>query len=287
MSGSSVATPLQQPNSAVNFFKACLLHASYDLKRSLYGPKIILIGASFILVWGLILRYVVINAAQFVDQQMGFDGANFMLENIGLEGLTLWPSSQLAVFWVFVLYLLPLVCISLSADILINDRSQKRLRFWQLRSHRLSLLFGRILSKFITLGVLMGLALMSCLVVIADQQPENLAASLASASLMSVCLMVSCLPFIALMGVIAYASQTPFRATLLAILVWGLGSVLINWLAGYFPWLSSLNYLIPGSQLEALRGASAGDCLELLVLPVLQSVIYVVAASLLWLRADV
>lgn len=272
---------------APSFFRACLLHALYDIKRSLYGPKVLLIGISFALIWGVILRYVIVNAATFVDQQMNFEGGNFILQAMGFEGLMLWPATQLAAFWLFALKVLPLLCITLSADILINDRVNKRLRFWQLRSHRFSLLFGRMLAKGAVIGVLVLLALISCLVVIAQQQPDKLADSVSAAGIMFICLLISSLPFISLMALVASISQTPWRASLLALLIWGISSLLLGALVYRFPALSVLEWMLPGSQLDVLKKLAGVECFTALWPALLQSIVFVMIALGLWRRADI
>lgn len=270
-----------------SFGRASLLHANYDLKRNFSSFKWLLFGGSFLIAWGLVLRYVILASTRLIESGEESGISLLILDKLQLLQRFDWPSYELAICWYLLELCLPLLVMLLSADLLIQDRQARRLRFWQARSHRLSVVLGRCLAKAAILGGILAIAIFSTLALSLSRQSGGFEASLGGAIVMWLLLFFLGLPYIALMSLSSIFASSPIRSLLLAFI----GLVIIGWL---FSWLANsiapfalLNSLLPGSHSQLLEQCSASECLPAIGLPILQSS-WVLALSLwLWKRQDI
>lgn len=270
-----------------SFLRASFLHATYELKRRFSSFKWLLFGGSFILAWGLILRYVILASAQLIEQGEDSGLSQLILHNLELLQRFDWPSYELAICWYLLELCLPLLVMMLSADILINDRQARRLRFWQARSHRLSIVLGRCLAKASILASLLAVAIFSTLMLSLSRDSGAIEASLGAAIVMWILLFFLGLPYIALMLLSSIFCNSAVRSILFAFV----GLMVFSWgfsaLGNHFSPFSLLNDLLPGTHSQLLEQCSASECLPAIGLPLLQTTWVLALALWFWRRQDI
>lgn len=270
-----------------SFLRACFLHAGYELKRSFSSLKWLLFGGSFILAWGLILRYVILASTRLIEEGEESGISQLVLQKLELLQRFDWPSYELAICWYLLeLFLAPLVML-LSADILIQDREARRLRFWQARSHRLSIVLGRFLAKAAILAGLLSIAVFSTLALSLARQSGAAEASLGAAMVMCVLLFCLGLPYIALMLLSSIFCSSAVRSLLCAFIGLLLIAWLLSYLSGFFAPFTLLNNAIPGTHSPVLDQCSGSECLPAIGLPLIQTTWVVLLALWFWRRQDI
>ncbi|WP_353410623.1 hypothetical protein [Pseudoteredinibacter isoporae] len=270
-----------------SFLRACLLHAGYELKRRFSSLKWLLFGGSFILAWSLVLRYIILGGTRLIEEGEDSGLSQLLLHKLELLQRFDWPSYELAICWYLLeLFLAPMVML-LSADILIQDRDARRLRFWQARSHRLSIVLGRFAAKAIILAGLLSIAVFSTLAVTLFRESGSVEASLGAAMVMCLLLFFLGLPYIALMLLSSVFSSSPLRSLLTAFV----GLLLISWILSYlsniFAPFVLLNAVLPGTHSPVLDQCSASECLPAIGLPLIQTSWVLLLALWFWRRQDI
>ncbi|MBB6523781.1 hypothetical protein [Pseudoteredinibacter isoporae] len=270
-----------------SFLRACFLHASYELKRRFSSLKWLLFGGSFVLAWGLVLRYVILASTRLIEEGEENGLSQLILHRLELLQRFDWPSYELAICWyILELFLAPLVML-LSADMLIQDREARRLRFWQARSHRLSIVLGRCLAKAAILASLVGIAVFSTLALTLFRQSGTVEASLGAAIVM--CLLLFCLglPYIALMLLSGLFCSSAIRSLLCAFIGLLLAGWALSFLSNFLSPLGLLDYLLPGTHSPVLDQCSASECLPAIGLPLIQTTWVLLLALWFWRRQDI
>jgi len=234
-------------------------------------------------VWLLLLWYPIRKSA---EAMVNSGNAASILNMLGLERLQSWPLPELGAYWALALYLLPAVTLLSAADVFISDRKRGSLRFLLLRSSRLELFTGRLLglcaSQLIVLLVTLTGALMlaagrlNSLQVFSDHLPIVMLSALQ--------LLLVTLPFISLMLLLSIVLKKTRSATLLAMLIVGLGESVLLWLGDRLPGADWLVYLIPGVQLSEMINQLPQDCWSQLPIPLMQAVLYSACAWFIFRR---
>ena len=242
--------------------------------------------AGFFLVWIAILIYGVIPAANLFSGASESGLLQLALDYFGARTTELWPAYELNVYWVACLYLLPFLAILTAADQTASDRDRGTLRYLVLRCGRLEIFFGRFLGQLIImLGVVLT-TLGSVLLIIALNSAEFLPASVASAPPVIVNLMLLLAPYIALMAVVSILARSARQATLYAMIIWVVLSLLFSFLRGRFPELQFLDWALPGSQVSSLRWLTGWETLSLAPIPIFHTVVFLCIGAILMKQRD-
>lgn len=258
--------------------------ASFELVRLFLSKRGLLALAAFSICWLLILRYPVAESVSLLSSPEFagfFDG---VFGAIGLSKLLTWPESELAVYWLIALYSFPTFCLFLCSDQTVGDKQRGTLRFLSLRATRSEILLGRFLGQVIILAVLILLTIMATIAVLGYREPALISAALLRAGALFGYLVISVMPFIALMTFLNTFAGSARLAFVFAILFFGGGSIIVGLLSWKFLILENLNFIFPGYQLELLAGQNASLWMAL-GLPILQTLVLLLFAQRVFARS--
>lgn len=260
--------------------------ARYELARLFLTRRGVLALTAFALVWALVLRYAIYGAAQFFTADApGGIIASFFNSAI-INNLLSWQIPELAVFWVVALYLLPVVCVLLTADQTASDRARGTLRLLHLRASRDAIFLGRFAGQVLILAVLVAVALVSTLLLVWFRQSSLLLPGLELACVLFVNLLLVLLPYTALMAWVSAMSRSARQATLYAVIIWIVFSIATRWLSVQFPGLWLLDRVLPGAQIPALLQLSGWNTLSLAAIPLIQSLVLLGLGRTMMQRSD-
>ncbi|CAA0103855.1 Uncharacterised protein [BD1-7 clade bacterium] len=214
---------------------------------------------SFIVFWLLLLRFGILSVSEFVIQngQQGFD----WVEHVG------------GTYFVFCLFIFPLLSIFTGANQTCSDKQRGTLRFLALRSSRDSIFFGRFIAQWLISGVLILFSLVST-VVMASVWYGGSFDALMQLSLLALQVWIAVLPFLGLMACLSIKMSSSRQATVLGALIWVLASGIIAGVSHYFPALSVLEYLVPGLQFDQLKELEGLSKFNLAYIPLLQTLVF-------------
>ncbi len=241
---------------------------------------------AFALVWFLVLRYAIYGAAQFfmADAPGGLIVSFF--NSTVINNLMSWQIPELAVFWVICLYLLPIFCVALTADQTASDRARGTLRLLHLRATRDGVFFGRFLGQMLILFMLILLALMTTLVLVLLRDSSLFIPALRLSFILLVNLLLVLLPYTALMAWVSSMASSARQATLYAVIIWIVCSIVTGWLSSQFPGLWGLDKVLPGAQVSGLLQLSGWNTLSLAYLPIIQTIVLLFLGRLMMQRSD-
>ena len=266
--------------------KTILLIAWYELHRLFLTKRGLLSLSAFGLVWFLILRYAIYGAAQFFGvDQVGGVIASFLNSSI-INNLMSWQVPELAMFWVVMLYLLPIFCVILTADQTASDRARGTLRVLHLRASRDGIFFGRFVGQLVVLFFLIVIALATTLALVMMRDSSQLFPALRLSSIVLVNLMLVLLPYTALMAWVSSMARSARQATTYAVIIWIICSILTGWLARHFPELWGLDMVLPGSQVTPLLKLSGWNTLSLAFIPLIQTGVLLFLGRMIMQRSD-
>lgn len=242
--------------------------------------------AGFALIWLFILFYAVIPVTGWLARSAESGLADLVLRPLGLHGIAGWASPQLAVYWLVGLYLLPGFALLISADQTASDRARGTLRFQALRVGRGTLYLGRFLGQCLILSGLILATLASVLIIIVIQSPEGLDTVLADAGLIALNLLVTVLPWLALMALCSALASSARRATFYALILWIAGRLILHQLSSRVSPLPLFDHVLPGSEVRELRGLSDTGLLALAGPPLVQSAVLLLLGWLVFRYRD-
>jgi ABC-type transport system involved in multi-copper enzyme maturation permease subunit len=263
-----------------------LIVARDEVTRLLSTRRGLLSLLGFALLWLAVLNYGILPAASF------FNGANesglseLLLPRLGLSAWQLWPAPELAVYWVVSLYLLPFLAILTAADQTASDRHRGTLRYLVLRCSRLQLYLGRFLGQCVILGLVILITLASVIGIMAFNAAEQLPGVIARSPVVIVNLMLTLLPYIALMALVSAMARSARQATLYAMIIWISVSLLIAYLQSRFGSLALLDWVLPGSQIKSLLRMADWQTLQLAPIPLLHTVVLLLIGAIIMQRRD-
>lgn len=260
--------------------------AQYELSRLFMTRRGLLSLLAFALVWFLILRYPIYSASQFfMADGLGGMLASFLNSSI-INNLLSWQVPELAVFWVIALYLFPIFCVILTADQTASDRARGTLRLLHLRASRDGIFFGRFVGQLLILMMLIMLALVSTIVLVLLRDSSMLSSALHLSAIILVNLMLVLLPYTALMAWVSSMAKSARQATVYAVIIWIVCSILTGWLSRQFPGLSVLDMVLPGAQVQSLLQLSGWNTLSLAAIPVVQTIVLLFLGRMIMQRSD-
>lgn len=260
--------------------------AQYELQRLFMTRRGLLSLLAFTLIWFLILRYPIYTAAQFFQADAPGGVIVSFFNSTIINNLLAWQVPELAVYWAISLYLFPIFCVILTADQTASDRARGTLRLLNLRATRDGIFFGRFFGQILILLMLTILTLASTMVLVVVRDGMLLQASLQLAAIVSVNLMLVLLPYTALMAWVSAMAKSARQATLYAVIIWIVCSLLTGWIARQFPGVSFLDMILPGAQIQSLLQLSGWNTLTLAPIPVIQTLILLFLGRIVMQRSD-
>lgn len=248
------------------------LIASQELAASFASKRGLFVTGIFILIWSFLLFYPIRLSAEAMHNPDIGSLMVSLLSLVGLEPLKNWLLAEFAIYWVVALFLFPTFSLLIAADQMISERNRGGLRFLTLRCSRGQIFFGRFIGHLSIQGILLVITLAITYLLLLINNSENWLPGLQLLPLMFLNIMVSVLPFVALMSLLSILMNSVRMASLMAIVILALGSFIINYLAGYIPFLSLLNTWIPGVQLVHMAQSTPSIALMSLWMPLMQTV---------------
>ncbi|MBT1445615.1 ABC transporter permease subunit [Shewanella sp. JM162201] len=253
------------------------LIARQEVIKGFFNRRGIIALLAFVLVWGLILFYPIKQAASYLADPAIREGLASLSAVASPRKLLSWEIPELALFWVISLYWFPLFAILSSADQFATDKSRKTFRFLVQRTGREPLFFGRVLGQMLLQSSYILVAGAATLLLILFRDPALIPAALRDCVLVLLNLFIVITPYIALMAVLSLYASSARQATMLAVLVWCVISIVSALLGYYQPTLPSLDWLLPGSQIDLLVDNTPSGALIHAPLPVVQSAVLLLA----------
>lgn len=245
--------------------------ARFELVRVFATARGLLFALAFALVWFFILRYVVAGASHYLSGgQIEAMLRQLFGSNAASNG-NVWTVPELLIFWLIGLYLLPLFTLLIAADQTASDKARGTLRLLNLRASRDSIFFGRFLGQMLIQGLLVLLALASTLALAILRDGSLLHEGLRTSAFVLTNMLLVLLPYTALMALVSVVARSARQATLYAVLLWIVCSVVVAWLKSHWPELTLFDWLLPGAQIPALMLRQGWEAFELAGVPLVQA----------------
>ncbi len=259
--------------------------AQFELVRLFLTKRGLLAVAAFAICWLLILRYPIAESVNLISSPEFADFARQAFGAIGISRLLDWPESELAMYWLIALYSFPCFCLFLCSDQTVGDRQRGTLRFLSLRATRSEIIIGRFLGQLLILAALLFVTLMATLAMLTYREPSLFLSGFSRSLTLLVFLLITVMPFIALMSFLNTFARSSRLAFVLAILFFAGGNIIIGLLTWQLPLLDVLYYLFPGYQIDVVAGQRAGMLLGV-GLPVLQTVVLLAVGERIFARSS-
>ncbi len=257
------------------------LFAATELRRLCFTRSGLMTLVATAVIWALLFRYAIVPAAELITSRGFVNMISGLFGHAGLAQLSRWPAPELAVYWCFSLLLLPLFSLFFTANQLCSDLERGTLRFLVLRSSRLSIVLGRFAGQMLVQGCLILLTLLATLALAAWRAAGLSFDMLHSSAVILLNLLIVLLPFTALMSIFSGLARSAKLAVSLAIVTLGLSFGLLSWFVFYFPdFLFVLGYL-PGTQVIQLLPLYGWQTLQLALLPLVQTAVFLALAAVL------
>jgi ABC-type transport system involved in multi-copper enzyme maturation permease subunit len=257
------------------------LQASFASKRGLFVSLI------FIVVWTLLLVYPIRYSAEAIHSP---DSSSLILSGlsmVGLETLKEWMLAEFAIYWVVALFLFPASSLLMATDQMITERNRGGLRFLTLRCSRGQIFFGRFAGHLLIQTCFIVMTLVITYLLLLFNGPGLWLEGLQIMPLLLLNLVIVICPFIALMSLLSVVMNSVRMASLMAVIILLLGGLVVNYAAHYLPFLSVLNYWIPGTQVAQMIQASPSIALLTSWSPIMQTVGFLVLGYGLFKRQSI
>ncbi len=255
------------------FFRHISLISQFELKRLFTTPKGMLYLLTFGVVWFLVLYYPIRFASKVVSQGQRSVDVFKIFEFFGFDSLLVWQIPEFGVFWHFALLIFPTLSIFIAADQTCSDRERGTLRILTLRTSRDRLFFGRFAGILLIQLTLILATLFTTLILVAYRDPTLVTTGLNNILSITVNLLITVLPFTAMMAALSAALKSSRQVTVWAILILSFLSGLISILSIKLPILDYLKFLIPGYQLTELGRLAQWDSLQIAYIPIIQTLV--------------
>jgi len=228
---------------------------------------------AFVLIWIVFLNYVIAPAANYMNSpDLGLILRAFF-ERFGGNTLANWASTEIALYWIFSLYLLPFFTMITAADQIASDKARGTMRFFVLRASRSQIFFGRFIGQYLIQLVMVLMTVSTVLGLIAYKAPDNLPVALSEVPVVVVNLALVLLPYVALMALVSVLAKSARQATIFAIIGWIILWFLLGYIQSKFGPFPILDWVLPGSQLSSLVRLGSWDTLSLAPIPLLHTVV--------------
>ncbi len=247
--------------------------ASLELQRVFTTRRGLLLVIATLLVWALILRYLVFNAAVWLADGSAGRVIGSIFNSRLIESLLTWDVAEFSVYWVIALYLFPIFCLTIAADQTASDRTRGTLRLLSLHTTRSSIFFGRFTGLMLVQALLVLITIIATLGLVLFRDASLLPVALDTALMVFVNVMLVIAAYTAAMALISLFAGSARQATTWAIIFWIVLSVLTTWIARYYPDAVILKWLIPGAHISTLLQLNDWRSMQLAPVPLLQSVL--------------
>jgi ABC-type transport system involved in multi-copper enzyme maturation permease subunit len=252
----------------------------------LFGSKRGLITlAAFACIWFVIYYYIISSASNFVTSDTFKDIIHQAFGQLNLLKVLEWQLPQLSIYWLIAAYILPVFALSFSSDQTCSDRERGTLRFILLRCTRTELLLGRFIGQVLIMCALTAITLLVSILLGVFDGIEASGQLMATALKVFGHLVLIVLPFIASMTLINSFVKSAKMSIVIYILLYILGGLLINMIGYFIVDVSGLFYLYPGEQIDRVLGFEA-KVFDQYLLPLIQTVMYLIVANILIKRAS-
>lgn len=274
--------PVTTPPSGISHI---WLLAQYELTKRFTNKSGMVALIAFMLVWGILLLYPIKSASEFI-MQPNFKAFTEALFGPGsLQHLFEWPVAELAVFWLAALYLFPMFSIFIAADQFSSDKQRGSLRFLTLRVSRSSLFFGRFLGQMLIQFALITFTLLATIAMVMTRDISLLLPSLTTSLLVMINLVIVLLPYTAAMAVLSLYANSARQASIFAVILWAIVSIIITIINFQFPQLNGLSMILPGSQISSMINTQGLDSLAFSPIPLMQTVVILALGNVLMKRS--
>lgn len=228
---------------------------------------------TFALIWLVFLTYAIAPAASYVSSADFNFLAQLVFGSFDQSALIKWQSAEIALYWIFSLYLLPFFTMISAADQIASDRVRGTMRFLVLRTSRTTVFIGRFIGQYLIQLFVILITVATVLGLVALKSPENLPVALSEVPIVIVNLALVLLSYVALMALVSVLAKTAWQAIMLAIVAWIVLWFVIGYVQNNFGPLPVLDWVLPGSQLSQLVRMGTWDTLVLAPIPLVQTVV--------------
>jgi hypothetical protein len=239
---------------------------------------------AFAVIWLLLLKYPVYQAAGIISDPNYFDDFVFFSQLFDLQYLLNWQSPELAIYWLIAALIFPLTSVLFSSDQIATDQSRGTLRFISLRASRHHILFGRFFAQLLIISLLIMMTASAALLMTLKRDPSLITAASVELLTISANLIVLCLPFIALMTLFNCIFKSARLSVVATVIVIPIASSLISVAALALPMLELLLVILPGQQLTTTLQANTMSSVSIAVQPLVQTIVYLALAQQIFAR---
>jgi ABC-type transport system involved in multi-copper enzyme maturation permease subunit len=209
------------------------------------------------------------------------------LSMVGLEPLKEWMLAEFAIYWIVALFLFPASSLLMATDQMITERNRGGLRFLTLRCSRGQIFFGRFVGHLLIQTCLIVMTLVITYLLLLFNGSDLWLEGLQIMPLLLLNLVIVICPFIALMSLLSVVMNSVRMASLMAVIILLLGGLIVNYAASYLPFLSMLNYWIPGTQVAQMAQSTPSLALLTSWSPIMQTVGFLVLGYGLFKRQSI
>jgi len=265
-----------QPNTLVpnnNGARSIWLISQFELTRLFLTKRGAILLAAFAIVWFLILKYPISYSVSILGNENFGENITVFSSQLNLDYLLQWAYSEVAVYWLFGIFIFPFIAVLMTSDQTASDASRGTIRFLLLRTSRNQLLFGRFIGQLIIIAILIALTMSAALIMGIIREPSNVFATIPQLALVASNLILVCLPFIALMALFNSLIQSSKLSVVFTIILLPIVNGFITYFSTYFAPLDYLLYALPGVQItDTIQMANFQ--LSSVITPVVQTVVY-------------
>ena len=271
-------TPPQQ-----GAMRSVWLISQFELTRLFLTKRGAVLLAAFAIVWFLILKYPVSYSVGILANESFGDNITVFSSQLNLDYLLQWAYSEVAVYWLFAIFIFPFIAVLMTSDQTASDATRGTIRFLLLRTSRNQLLFGRFIGQLIIISILIALTMFAAFAMGVWREPSSALAAIPQLLLVASNLVLVCLPFIALMALFNSWIQSSKLSVVFTIILLPIVTGIISWLSGHISVLEHLLMAIPGVQLtDTVQMASFHY--SSIVIPLVQTAAYLGLAQFVLTR---
>lgn len=274
------------PLSKSSFWPTWLI-AQQELQASFASKRGLFVSIIFIVVWVLLLVYPIRYSAEAMHSP---DTSSLILSGlsmIGLEPLKEWMLAEFAIYWIVALFLFPASSLLMATDQMITERNRGGLRFLTLRCSRGQIFFGRFAGHLLIQTCFIVMTLIITYSLLLFNGSDLWLEGLQIMPLLLLNLVIVICPFIALMSLLSVVMNSVRMASLMAVIILLLGGLIVNYAATYLPFLTTLNYWIPGTQVAQMAKSTPSIALLTSWSPIMQTVGFLVLGYGLFKRQSI
>ncbi|MGB0898205.1 MAG: ABC transporter permease subunit [Psychrobium sp.] len=237
-------TPPQQ-----GAMRSVWLISQFELTRLFLTKRGAVLLAAFAIVWFLILKYPVSYSVGILGNESFGENITVFSSQLNLDYLLQWAYSEVAVYWLFAIFIFPFIAVLMTSDQTASDATRGTIRFLLLRTSRNQLLFGRFIGQLIIISILIALTMFAAFAMGVWREPGSALTAIPQLLLVASNLVLVCLPFIALMALFNSWIQSSKLSVVFTIILLPIVTGIISWLSGHISVLEHLLMAIPGVQL--------------------------------------